>query len=165
MALSRDCNNCIAWMVLLSSGFHGMGQVGRDSSGSIFPTSLLEQGDPRALCIELHPDGSWTSPVRETPQPLGSLFQCTATHTTSSSMGRTHSSYFHDVDIWTWLSPIIPWCWIFITFGLHTRWLFVANSFSLSESSTWNKFTIPPSKNKTLLTLWITASAVSISYK
>lgn len=69
----------------------------------------------------------------------------------SSSMGRTNLSYFHDVDAWTWLSPIIPWCWIFITFGLHTRWLFVANSFSLSESSTWNKFTIPPSKTKLCL--------------
>lgn len=66
-------------------------------------------------------------------------------------MGRIYLSSFHDIDAWTWLSPVIPWCRIFIAFGLHTRWLFVANSFSLSESSIWSKFTIPPSKTKLCL--------------
>lgn len=148
MVLSRGCNGCTARMVPLSSGFHRMAHVGRDTNGSPGPTSPSRRVSPEH-CSESHPDGSWIFPMRETPQLLWA--QSLTQVRNSFFMGRTFLSSFHDIDAWMRLSPIIPWCWIFINFGLHTRWLFVANSFTLSESSIWSKFTIPPSKTKLCL--------------
>jgi len=33
-----------------------------------------EAGSPRAGCTALHPDGSWISPEKETPQPLSAAW-------------------------------------------------------------------------------------------
>lgn len=48
----------------------GMGQMGRDDSGSPCLTSLHKLGHPRTHGTELHPDGSGLSPVRVAPHPL-----------------------------------------------------------------------------------------------